>query len=491
MRIETPDIDEGMPGFAFSNGMMTSLDMSAGLQYTGGIPLTGTPTSLSGFIKYNFPFMDFGGIVIDFKRQGASVGQIAEPFVFGTADYVQVDIAITGLTDIPDTAFIVFLTSNPEDPQPGGWLQVDSLWFSGVTDTIPNCDFEEWEDKSYSEPSDWLTGNLFTYLFGGDTSATRTTDAYAGDYALRLENVTTQFPTSAGFADANLGYMIPYAEGYNFYESIPSFPIDFNPTSLTGYYKFTPAVDDTALIHVVLTDTEENTYEMNQLLFEQADYTSFTLDFDYPYNVVINEISIVAGTSQHIDPINDDPSLSEPGSVLFLDELELLQPTCSDPFTITVVQEPSCENDTIILDAGDGWGSIYWSNEDTTRYTNFQVTEAGNIKCIVTASDSWCFYVDSVEFNPPTGCEDAIPALDMKSDFVVFPNPSEGILNLSITNDNGPFHVEIYSAAGQLIFFDTFEKRSVELKLNELSPGIYYLKLNGELKTQHKSFTIK
>ena len=75
LRLETRITDETIPGYAFSNGMITEGNIEEGFQFTGGIPVSGAPTMLSGFFKYSIAFPDFGLILVAFKKDGLTIGQ--------------------------------------------------------------------------------------------------------------------------------------------------------------------------------------------------------------------------------------------------------------------------------------------------------------------------------------------------------------------------------------------------------------------------------
>ncbi|MGM0613199.1 MAG: T9SS type A sorting domain-containing protein [Bacteroidota bacterium] len=55
------------------------------------------------------------------------------------------------------------------------------------TQTIPNGDFENWsQDTLYEDPQDYLTLNFQSAVMGSPPGATKTTDSYSGNYALKL-----------------------------------------------------------------------------------------------------------------------------------------------------------------------------------------------------------------------------------------------------------------------------------------------------------------
>ncbi|MBN1952852.1 MAG: T9SS type A sorting domain-containing protein [Bacteroidales bacterium] len=494
LRLDTRVTDETIPGFAFSNGMITTGNMDEGFQFSGGIPVSGSPTGLSGFFKYNIPFLDVGLILVAFKKDGNSVGQVIYPLLFSSSTYTKIDIPVSDLSDVPDSAFIAFATTNPDDPRTGGWIQVDSLWFTGIEDTVPNGNFESWQEAAYFEPTSWLTGNLFSHLFGGDTSATRTEDAYAGNYAIRIESVETLVPDDDGIIYANMGYIMPYSESVNLNESMPAFPVDINPSGLTGYYKFQPFENDTALIMAILTDSKGNEYTAVRPLPASADYTEFKLDFSYPLNVLITQVSIIANTSLYFDPSTQIQNLGESGSVLFLDELNLAD-ACnySETFTIETLQENVCGNDTAILSAGEGWGSITWSTGDTTEEITVVVDEPMEVSALVTSATSWCFYTDTIRLAPLDGCVN-LNTTHNSDDLRIYPNPGNGLINIDLEDKyTGEILLEVYNETGQLVFRKTLSPKGgyVAIDLSELKKGLYYIKITSLVKTFNKTLLIE
>jgi hypothetical protein len=496
LRLETRITDETIPGYAFTNGQITEGNMNEGFQFTGGIPVSGAPAMLSGYFKYNIALMDVGLILVAFKKEGATIGQNIYPLLLNSSGYTRIDVPIDAMAETPDSAFIAFATTNPDNPRNGGWIQIDSLWFTGIGDTIPNNNFEHWSNLEYYEPENWLTANLFSTLFGGDTSATRTTDAWSGDYALRLESIYTLIPDDDGITEANMGYVMPWTEGVNLNESLPAFPIDFNPYSLSGYYKFNPYDTDTALMLVTLIDSEGNTYERTKILPAEDEYTYFELFLDYPYNAEITEIGIIANTSLFFDPTSTVQDLGEEGSILYLDELNLSSdcPVWGD-FSIIVLEEPTCDNTTALLDAGEGWGSYIWSNGDTSQTTSVLVEEPVTISVIVTATDSWCFYTDTVDLYPPDGCVALPRPIAENEKFLLFPNPGNGLFQLLIQDpDVSPGSLQVLSASGSLLYDQDLsgktEDRIFEIDLNHLKKGIYLMKLNTEITVYQKLLII-
>jgi hypothetical protein len=97
---------------------------------------------------------------------------------------------------------------------------------------VPNFGFESWNlHNGRLVPDSWLVR---------DTTASRTTDKYAGNYAVRIQNILLPSDTSKGTL---VSLQPDSSEGMN-----PAFPIFVRHTTLNGYYKYTPVNGDSAQI---------------------------------------------------------------------------------------------------------------------------------------------------------------------------------------------------------------------------------------------------
>lgn len=109
---------------------------------------------------------------------------------------------------------------------------------------IPNSGFEAWTTTGgYQDPTYW--GSTNSYSTGPFYAVTRSTDHYPsaiGSYSVRLENNVALNPNYSARGALFTG---PPPPG-------PDFPISGHPTSLTGYYKFTPVNGDTMYIFIQL-----------------------------------------------------------------------------------------------------------------------------------------------------------------------------------------------------------------------------------------------
>lgn len=79
---------------------------------------------------------------------------------------------------------------------------------------------------------------------------------------------------------------------------------------------------------------------------------------------------------------------------------------------------------------------------------------------------------------------------DLSFNVKIYPNPAENILNINLLNfENQIFTVQIYDLAGKLIIENTLDKSINQLNIEELSKGMYMLKLYDQSETKaYKSF---
>lgn len=379
-------------GYATTNGTITN-GSGPIIEYIGGFPISGIPDSLFGYFKYDLVTDDSAFILVSFKFNGSVIGQDLFPLTGTQSTYMKYGWEISTMAGTPDTVLIGITSSNPFNTQAGSWVQADSLWFGGISDSIPNCDFEVWEDETYDEPADHISANLITHFFGGDASATQTTDANSGDYALSLTAVETSLPGGGGMTDIVASYLIPYVMDDLSIDDIPTFPVDFSPTEFTGYYKFMPTLNDTAIVVVRAVVDEDTMYDIPYLLLATSDYTQFTVDLTDSTDEFITEIGYLFSTTIYFGI--GDGGAGEVGSELIIDDINLVNPCDLISWDgLTVIPPASCDDNYSLLDAGDGWSKYLWSTDETTQTIQ---AESGVFSVTVTDTTLGCGLTDTVE----------------------------------------------------------------------------------------------
>lgn len=115
---------------------------------------------------------------------------------------------------------------------------------------IPGNDFEKWDNMFVELPEGWLTSTVVD-PFSERKSAARTTDAYNGKYALRLETVESEYDGEKSILQ---GFAISGKLGFSDYAL--GFPCNTRPDRLSFYYKYAPVYNDTMMVSIILQKTE-------------------------------------------------------------------------------------------------------------------------------------------------------------------------------------------------------------------------------------------
>jgi hypothetical protein len=291
-----------------------------GSAINGGIPINVRPDSLKCYAKFNIQPNDTASIIVGFRKTGFvdPIGFAQLTFTGVQNSYLEYKALIfwADTFTVPDTLFSIFASSllNDIPVTPGSELFIDNVGFTGAVGA-PNTDFENWTTVESLEPDNWWTPNFA--LINQTPCVTQSTDAYSGNYALRIENVLSAGLDTIGFASN--GYFIneDFAGGM---------PVLQNPVKVTGYYKYNPVGNDTALVGVFSSKYNASLGYSERLdsslvkLTATNIYTYFEVPLYYnswPIADTLN-ITFASGNFQY------DTSLLVPGSVLLVDDIEVI-----------------------------------------------------------------------------------------------------------------------------------------------------------------------
>ena len=457
----------------------------------GGISYTSDIDSITGYYKCNMVSGDTATVLI---IQYNATDTVYNFYGIGGVEnnWTRFAIPVDAQNGTNDEVFVGFVSTNPDLPggpdatfHPDSWIMFDNIAFTHSSSTpaiLPNHSFENWDAITYEDPQGWFTLNLYSTLFGAEVSVEKTTDAYSGDYAMKITSkYQPVFDDTIGIAlNSEIGDILP--GGFAFNEV---------PTTISGYYKYSPIVStDTAMFALFLTryDTvNDSTITVYQQFFQlenQANYTSFSFDIDTTglANSGFDSANIILLSSQYAFS-GGVPA----GSELYIDEL-WLDSKCAYADTTSLFGA-----DTIYLEMTNFSLEYFelpndyiyysWSNGDTTNILN-TLTDGTYSVSVVDMNNCEISDTSYFDFEILTLIESPITNL-----ISIFPNPTSSIINIDLTQTKQSLEKEItvFDLVGKQIIHTFVQEQNVKIDMRKLPQGIYYLDIRiGEELTAYK-----
>lgn len=244
-----------------------------------GIPYTSTFDEVRFQYKCDMPVGDTLYLLTIRFFMGAPIEMLLQPAAFGTLNSWTVGSVLLPTTP-QDELFIGFVMGNPFDgptPTPGSWARIDNVTIhnGGAAQTaVPNPSFENWTAVTSELPDNWYTMNEFV-VSGGVTPVVKTTDANSGTYAVELATFSNPMWGGDTVASVLSFGQIDLFGGSGY---LPA-PYEASPTTLSGYYKFTPGPngDNSSFLWVEFYEAGSAIGMAQQAFSSNASYQSFTL----------------------------------------------------------------------------------------------------------------------------------------------------------------------------------------------------------------------
>ena len=209
----------------------------------GGTPLAGRPDSITFHTRYNVALGDTAFVLIIWKKNGLKVDSIFIPITGNTAgNWTKLTMPIHySFSYVPDSVIVGVVSTNvfAQNFNFRSVIAVDDISFIGTNTVLPNWNFELWDSLLLFKPADWTAGNGFKSYKSGNI--VRSTDAYAGQYALLLTNGGGMVvaPSTLPSVDSTYG-------------THPYFPVAGRHNTINAYVKFLPQARDTLSIRLTL-----------------------------------------------------------------------------------------------------------------------------------------------------------------------------------------------------------------------------------------------
>jgi len=171
--------------------------------------------------------------------------------------------------------------------------------------------------------------------------------------------------------------------------------------------------------------------------------------------------------------------------------------TTSLPINVTVMLPPLdlgqdstiCETHQITLDAGAGMDSYLWSTGDTTQTIIVDSTGIGigNKDFSVIVTQQGCANADTIKITVMdcSGISENIKPLGIN----IYPNPSQGKINIDIPEGFTKLEIIIFNTIGQIIFTEEISSQTESIKTIDLSKspkGIYFIGLKSDGEQQFR-----
>ncbi len=151
--------------------------------------------------------------------------------------------------------------------------------------------------------------------------------------------------------------------------------------------------------------------------------------------------------------------------------------------------------DSLILDAGNGHDSYLWNNGETTQTIIVDSLDGfGENTYSVLVSRSNCYGSDTIiiTIERPSN----VNFISDRNGFIkLYPNPTNGLINIELENIQDKTEILIYSETGQIIFskqYSSFNRSLTEqLDLSEYQSGTYIIKVINNDKIITENFVLK
>lgn len=253
-------------------GVVLMGESDNGQNFYGGVSFNAKPDSLTGCFKYNIVQDDTAFIMLMLKKNGTIISNNLYK-IYGNSNNIYADLTFPiqyMSSENPDSLILGFVTSDifhHAPINPNNFLYVDNIHFVNIMDTIPNFDFENWQNFNFVTLTNWnynekevdkIGQRKLTYV-----PVQLTTIHHYGKYAALLKNIVEQNDTSTG------------------YMSSGKFPVFYKPRTLNGFYQYDSGNIDTFSVSISL-------YKQDTVIGSGYFYSPESLSSFNPFEIPIN-----------------------------------------------------------------------------------------------------------------------------------------------------------------------------------------------------------
>lgn len=251
---------------------------------TGGSAITGTPTGVRVYYKYTITSSDTAILIVELKKSGTVINQYFYEITDTTSTYKLFSQAFTPApSSTPDSIIIGVASSSRvlySHNGSTGWapnsiFQVDSMTFTGIPLQPKNFDgdFENWTNDTAYLLQGWSLNE------SGSGLPVRTTDAFAGKYAVQL---TTQLSNCNSCSSQVSAMEITSGKVVHNSQPIGGLPYGLNKDTLEFFYKYAAKNNPNDTADVELQFHRGGSSQNFEIKLDTASYYK---KVDFPFNI--------------------------------------------------------------------------------------------------------------------------------------------------------------------------------------------------------------
>lgn len=335
-----------------------------------GYPYDDFVSGFNAHLRYDIEPMDTGFVLIFLQNDGVIFSFDAFPIYGSQETWELFSWDLSSPITTPDAVTIGIFSSGYNDTEPieGSWVEVDSVFFDHLGDSvdpIPNHDFENWTEQTLEVAEEWSSLDEPLAALIGINNVTKSTDAIEGDYSLKIE--TFEFNVEEE--------VLPFVtNGYfDFLTEELSGGSDFTgePILFKGQYKFSSEEEeDTSSVYLMFWNDEGDIAEYGDTLYPVEDWTEFSIDIDLDFTPD-SVIAVLFGGSTA-------------GSEIYYDDTRFVYDDVSveenDPVSFTTFPNPTNSgfqlslNDTVDIIITDLTGKTVFNSQQATGIIAIETT---------------------------------------------------------------------------------------------------------------------
>lgn len=285
--------------------------------FNGGGAYTERPDSMVFWANSNMMPGDTGIVAVVFELANNLLGYASAGIVGTTGGFVRYSVPFQYFAAFnPDSMACIISTANlfsGAQGIPGSVFEIDSIRLINAVGQVPNPNFEMWTPYVVNEPDGWTTLN-WANIYDMNYSVSQDNTPYMGSYDCRIETTVASFGDTIGYI-TNGNFNGPNGPG-------GGMQVVQNPQKITGYYKYIPVANDTALAGAwsyhwdVPGDSAQTLEEQVIWLPAASNWTYFEINMMYNTWPAVDTLNIAFASSNY-----DGSGGIYVGSQLFLDEI--------------------------------------------------------------------------------------------------------------------------------------------------------------------------